>query len=362
MDVRDPAEYRAGHLPGSVMAPGGQLVQETDSWLGVWGARVVLVDDTGVQGAHDRVVAAPHGLGCGGARRWARRGRVGARHPAAKSDIFPLAGPEPATVQPVGASGEPGRRRRSGAEPAPPPGPHPRRLVRDPRPARRGARQIAGARRSGADQRGRNDRPLCRGRASHPPAGQGAGRRHRGLESRRVCRSKPAWGRSPASPTTSRCRRATGRADRERYMREYLAWEIDLVNQIARDTDCRFRLAPARIGGDQKMRLSHLIFSLAALGLAIARPAYAEETVNGPLNTVVYFEVDPTEAAQPPPLPGNTPKRAARKTAASVLRCSRRSRGRAGLRSSRSGATRRPPRRTARPWPRPRSFRRCSPR
>ena len=33
-------------------------------------------------------------------------------------------------------------------------------------------------------------------------------------------------------------------ADRERYMREYLAWEIDLVNQIARDTDCRFRLTP----------------------------------------------------------------------------------------------------------------------
>ena len=33
--------------------------------------------------------------------------------------------------------------------------------------------------------------------------------------------------------------------ERERYMREYLAWEIDLVNQIARDTDCRFRLAPA---------------------------------------------------------------------------------------------------------------------
>jgi 3-mercaptopyruvate sulfurtransferase SseA len=34
-------------------------------------------------------------------------------------------------------------------------------------------------------------------------------------------------------------------ADRERYMREYLAWEIDLVNQIAHDTDCRFRLTPA---------------------------------------------------------------------------------------------------------------------
>jgi 3-mercaptopyruvate sulfurtransferase SseA len=33
-------------------------------------------------------------------------------------------------------------------------------------------------------------------------------------------------------------------AERERYMREYLAWEIDLVNRIARDSDCRFRLAP----------------------------------------------------------------------------------------------------------------------
>ena len=32
-------------------------------------------------------------------------------------------------------------------------------------------------------------------------------------------------------------------AERERYMREYLTWEVDLVNQIARDTDCRFRLA-----------------------------------------------------------------------------------------------------------------------
>ncbi len=33
-------------------------------------------------------------------------------------------------------------------------------------------------------------------------------------------------------------------ADRERFMREYLAWEVELVNQIGRDSDCRFRLAP----------------------------------------------------------------------------------------------------------------------
>jgi quinol monooxygenase YgiN len=46
------------------------------------------------------------------------------------------------------------------------------------------------------------------------------------------------------------------------------------------------------------MRFSHLIYSLAALGLAMVRPVHAEETVSGPVYTVVYFEVDPTEAAQ----------------------------------------------------------------
>lgn len=44
LDVRAVEEYEAGHLPGSVHAPGGQLVQATDEWCGVWGARVVLVD------------------------------------------------------------------------------------------------------------------------------------------------------------------------------------------------------------------------------------------------------------------------------------------------------------------------------
>jgi 3-mercaptopyruvate sulfurtransferase SseA len=34
-------------------------------------------------------------------------------------------------------------------------------------------------------------------------------------------------------------------AERERYMREYLAWEVNLVNQIGEDADCRFRLGPA---------------------------------------------------------------------------------------------------------------------
>ncbi|MEX2455522.1 MAG: rhodanese-like domain-containing protein [Rhodospirillaceae bacterium] len=44
LDVRSEEEYLTGHLPGSVHAPGGQLVQATDQWCGVWGARVVLLD------------------------------------------------------------------------------------------------------------------------------------------------------------------------------------------------------------------------------------------------------------------------------------------------------------------------------
>jgi rhodanese-related sulfurtransferase len=44
-DVRDPAEYEAGHLPGALSAPGGQLVQATDLYAGTLGARIVLCDD-----------------------------------------------------------------------------------------------------------------------------------------------------------------------------------------------------------------------------------------------------------------------------------------------------------------------------
>lgn len=49
IDVRFPEEYRAGHLPGSRSAPGGQLVQATDRYIATRGARVVLIDDTGVR-------------------------------------------------------------------------------------------------------------------------------------------------------------------------------------------------------------------------------------------------------------------------------------------------------------------------
>ena len=49
LDVRSPGEYAIGHLAGSRNAPGGQLVQATDEYIGVRNARVVLVDDTEVR-------------------------------------------------------------------------------------------------------------------------------------------------------------------------------------------------------------------------------------------------------------------------------------------------------------------------
>jgi rhodanese-related sulfurtransferase len=46
-DVRLPEAYQAGHLPGFRNAQGGQLVQETDHFAPVRGARIVLADDIG---------------------------------------------------------------------------------------------------------------------------------------------------------------------------------------------------------------------------------------------------------------------------------------------------------------------------
>jgi rhodanese-related sulfurtransferase len=49
LDVRTPQEYVEGHLPGSLNAPGGQLVQATDEYVATRNARLVLVDDNTVR-------------------------------------------------------------------------------------------------------------------------------------------------------------------------------------------------------------------------------------------------------------------------------------------------------------------------
>ncbi len=54
-DIRTKEEFLAGHLPGSVHAPGGQLVQSTDKRIGVRGARIVIIDDTGLRAANTAI-------------------------------------------------------------------------------------------------------------------------------------------------------------------------------------------------------------------------------------------------------------------------------------------------------------------
>ena len=244
MDVRDPAEFRTGHLPGSAMAPGGQLVQETDSWLGVWGARVALVDDTGVRG---RMTAS-----------WLRRmgwdavvldgGLDGVElergTPAVRSDIFPLARPEPATIQPLELHANPAivvdlalsRQHRQGHIP--------------------GAWFAVRARLAEALDKLPAHGELVLTSEDGTIACFAAAEIQTRRPVKALAGGTAAWqaaglpletGMGPlASEPDDVAVSARDRppAERERYMREYLAWEIDLVNQIARDPDCRFRLAP----------------------------------------------------------------------------------------------------------------------
>jgi rhodanese-related sulfurtransferase len=241
MDVRDPAEYRAGHLPGSVMAPGGQLVQETDSWLGVWGARVVLVDDTGIRA---RMTAS-----------WLRRmgwdavvldGALKGVElerglPAPNSGDFPLAGPEPEAAQPSELQANQAvivdlalsRRHRQGHIPG-------AWFAIRARLAEALDKLPAGgelvltsedgilARFAAAELRSRRPvKVLAGGTAAWQAAGLPLG---------------AGMGRTASEPDDVAVSARERPHDRERYMREYLAWEVDLVNQIARDADCRFRL------------------------------------------------------------------------------------------------------------------------
>lgn len=49
LDVRAPDEFLAARIPDSRSAPGGQLVQATDLYVGTLGARIVCVDDNSVR-------------------------------------------------------------------------------------------------------------------------------------------------------------------------------------------------------------------------------------------------------------------------------------------------------------------------
>jgi rhodanese-related sulfurtransferase len=228
-----------------LMAPGGQLVQETDSWLGVWGARVVLVDDTGVRARMTASWLRRMGWDAAVLDRGLEGAELERGMPAPRSHVFPLAGPEPATVEPAELRASPAvvvdlaqsRRHREGHIPGawfairarlasalvklPAAGD----LVltsEDGAIARLAAAEIAPV-------AGRRVRVLAGGTAAWKAAGLPF---ETGME------------RLADEPDDVSLSARDRPSERERWMREYLAWEIDLVNQIARDPDCRFRLAP----------------------------------------------------------------------------------------------------------------------
>jgi rhodanese-related sulfurtransferase len=104
-DVRTPEEFAAGSLPGALHAPGGQLIQATDQWIGVRNSRIVLADG----GEHVRAPVVASWLKQLGYDAWVLQGGVRARlvvPPAHRPAL-----PEVATIAPEALND------RLGAEP-----------------------------------------------------------------------------------------------------------------------------------------------------------------------------------------------------------------------------------------------------
>ena len=93
-DIRTPEEFAAGSLPGAVHAPGGQLVQATDQWIGVRNSRIVLADS----GEHVRAPVIASWLMQLGYDAWVLEG--GVQSGLVVPPSHPPALPEVATITP----------------------------------------------------------------------------------------------------------------------------------------------------------------------------------------------------------------------------------------------------------------------
>ncbi len=249
LDVRTPEEYEAGHLAGARSAPGGQLVQETDAHIAIWNARIVLVDDNGVRATMtaswlkqmgwndvDVLIAAPTD------GDW-----IAGPH---KPHVLGLDGVTVDTIQPtelqdrLAASGiivvdlDTSRRYAQGHIPGA------WFAIRSQLPGALAKLPVAEAivltspdgalaQLAAADLMGRAPAPamvLAGGTQAWNAAGlpleTGASR----------------MASEPEDVVLSARERGQ---DREEAMREYLAWEIDLINQMATDDDQRFRVVTA---------------------------------------------------------------------------------------------------------------------
>jgi rhodanese-related sulfurtransferase len=245
-DVRGPEEYAAGHLPGSRSAPGGQLVQATDAYVGTLNGRLVLIDDDGIRAlmtaswllqlGWDEAYALPNGLAGATLETGAEPRQVLSPHDARQETVSPtelksLVDRGAALVIDLGTSLQyrdghvPGawwaiRSRLATALPTLPALCHLVVTSPDGRLAELGALDLAALTTTPV-------RVLKGGtqawRAAGLPLGSGA--EHMASEPEDV------WYRP-----YDRAR------DREAAMREYLSWEVDLVRQVERDGDARFKV------------------------------------------------------------------------------------------------------------------------
>jgi len=245
-DVRSPEEYVAGHLAGARSAPGGQLVQATDAYVGTLNSRLVLIDDDGIRslmtaswlqqlGWND-VYAMPNAFAGAALETGPEpRGSLSA-HQARPSTISPgdlrsLNDRGGTLVIDLGTSLQyrdghiPGARwairsRLAGVLPTVPA--HDRIVVTssDGRLAELGALDLATLTKASV-------RSLEGGTAAWRAAGfpLTSGTEHM------TCPPEDVWYR-PYDHAR----------DREAAMREYLSWEVDLVRQVERDGDARFKV------------------------------------------------------------------------------------------------------------------------
>jgi len=243
-DVRGPEEYQAGHLPGSRSAPGGQLVQATDEYVGVRNARLVLVDDTEVRAAMTgswlrqmgwpEVYVLDGGIGAAGLEVGPRRPRVLGVEERATLSVVELARELSAggvAVLDLAASKAYRRHHIPGAwwgvrtrldqalasMPA-----HARLVFTSPH----GKLAHLAARDAEAQDSRREVRVLEGGTRAWRKAGLPV---EAGME-RATCEADDVWYKPYEHPEADPAS-----------MQGYLDWEVDLVAQIARDGDAVFR-------------------------------------------------------------------------------------------------------------------------
>ena len=191
LDVRSPEEFARSPVPGFAHAPGGQLIQATDQWVGVKGARLALLDDEAVrapviagwlrQSGHEACVI-EGGTAAAQTLNWRRAPTPAASDDRANGAVCIGGGASPAAWRAAGY--------RSEAQHELSPGPHRRGHLVDPTPHRdcpegQGQNGAAGGRRSRHRPPGRRRSRGSRLRRRPPPR-----RRARGV----AC-SRPGDGR-----------------------------------------------------------------------------------------------------------------------------------------------------------------------